>query len=130
MTAVVLRLVEQHHYEHRVHGEVKREAMPTYEVLVDGVKVGSVERRMFTREHKSKGNRYVNTRWTSPGWCGRALRGTGRYLEESSRRAALEQVLATHLGSTDYYSPGRREREQQAKALAASAKVEKTPAPR
>lgn len=39
-----------------------------FHVIFDGRVIGSIAYKMFTRESRSKGARYVNARWSSPGW--------------------------------------------------------------
>lgn len=62
--------------------------------LPDGTIIGRIERRMMTRETKSKGNRYVNVnaRWQSLGW--EYARISGRHsFERPSKKAALESLI-------------------------------------
>lgn len=40
-----------------------------YEVTLDGAVFGYVGYAMRTREHRTPGRRYVNSRWQSPGWA-------------------------------------------------------------
>lgn len=72
----------------------KTVTLPKYEVVLDGTVVGRVERGMLTRERRSAGRRYVNARWTSPGWryyAGGDAWGLG--LECRSRRDGVANVL-------------------------------------
>lgn len=41
----------------------------TWHVYLAGEPVGAIVFRMFTRETRSKGRTYVNSRWESPGWA-------------------------------------------------------------
>lgn len=66
-----------------------------FEVSWNGSVIGTVERRMLTRERKTPGRRYVNARWESPGWV--RHHGTsswsGRGLECSTKREGIESLL-------------------------------------
>lgn len=68
----------------------------TFEVSWGGKVIGSVERRMVTRERKTPGRRYVDARWESPGWVRR--RGTGgRALECYTKTEGIEALLRAAL---------------------------------
>lgn len=62
-----------------------------FEVSWSGRVIGTVERRMLTRERKTAGRRYVNARWQSPGWV--RLHGLGRALECLTKNEGIERLL-------------------------------------
>lgn len=66
-----------------------------WEVLVDGEVAGKVLYRLFTRERRSKGKRYVNARWRSPGW-GIIETGTSYCQEVRSRKEGVELLVHNH----------------------------------
>jgi len=93
VSRVVLRLVEVRtdtHYP-RFGGTVEVR-LPRYEVLLDGEVIGEVEREMMTRETRTAGRRYVNSRWRSPGWTYRGANGRWSGLECYSRRGGVERL--------------------------------------
>jgi hypothetical protein len=62
----------------------------------EGNVIGVVEYRMVTRERRSKGNRYVNARWSVPGWkYYNTLIPENRriVLEATSKKAAVDQIV-------------------------------------
>ena len=65
--------------------------MPTYRVLLDGEMIGTVSRSMITHERRSKGARYVNARWQSPGWRWSENGAFG--LECQTRRDGIKRLL-------------------------------------
>ncbi|HEX8321603.1 hypothetical protein [Longimicrobium sp.] len=65
--------------------------LPRYQVRLDGETIGTVERALLTRERRTPGRRYVNSRWESPGW--RYARTGSRSLECTSRRSGVVEVL-------------------------------------
>ena len=109
MSAVTLRLTDSETAEHRgLRSERKTITLPTYDVLLDGEKVGVVKRAMVTRETRSKGRRYVNSRWTSPGWV-----PMNRYWNDQPTRHKVV-ALALEQAGVDYRA---------AEVLARAAKV-------
>lgn len=69
-----------------------------YAVMLDETLLGYVHRRMVTRETRSKGKRYVNSRWESPGW----LRSDSptmawSYAESTSLKQAARSLLWEYL---------------------------------
>lgn len=79
-----------------------------FEVLLDGLPIGIVERVMLTRERRTPGRRYVNARWQSPGW--RYRPGATPYgwggREVPSRREGVERLLieVAGLGFNESYA--------------------------
>lgn len=67
-------------------------------VTLDGVVIGRITYSMITRERKTPGRRYVNSRWESPGW--RAyLPSAGAYgygRESYSRADAVRHLVFLH----------------------------------
>ena len=63
-----------------------------FEVSWSGKVIGTVERRMVTRERKTPGRTYVNARWQSPGWVRRHGAGD-RPLECYTKRGGIEDLL-------------------------------------
>lgn len=62
-----------------------------WEVLRGGRRIGEVRYEMRTRETRSKGRTYVNSRWWSPGWIGRS--SSSRYMPEWPSKAAVVRWL-------------------------------------
>lgn len=67
-----------------------------FEVSWDDQVIGTVERRMVTRERRTSGRRYVDARWESPGWVRRRSAG-GRALECYTKRDGIEALLRAAL---------------------------------
>ncbi len=68
-----------------------------YQVYIGDTLIGEIEYRMLTRERKSKGNRYVNARWQSPGWVYRPDGDSGRSLEAYfGRKDAIKRLTDYH----------------------------------
>lgn len=67
-----------------------------FEVSWAGEVIGTVERRMVTRERKTPGKRYVDARWESPGWVRRRSAGD-RSLECYTKSAGIEDLLRAAL---------------------------------
>lgn len=88
---IELKLVSTDHREHtgRHSRERKTVSLPTYEVLFDGERIGTVRRAMITRERRTGQNRYVDARWTSPGWM-----ASGRRMDYDTRLRAVAEVIA------------------------------------
>lgn len=63
-----------------------------WDVIFGGEVIGHIEYRMFTRERRTPGKRYVNARWEVPGWEVRAVGQNYSRQEESSRKRAVDQV--------------------------------------
>lgn len=63
-----------------------------WEIYRDGVYIGTVTHRLFTRERGPAGARYVHSRWESMGW-GYASERAGRQLEAFSKRDAIERIV-------------------------------------
>jgi len=61
----------------------------------DGTVIGRIRYRMFTRERRSRGLRYVHARWHSPGWGYTTTDGSYE-LEARSRKDAVERILRSH----------------------------------
>lgn len=64
-----------------------------WSVHIDGVLIGHIRYEMLTREQKTPGRTYVNSRWHSPGW---QYRSTGLSWFEpvpSTRKAAVERLV-------------------------------------
>ena len=91
---IILRFVEvTTSIHHPRRGGAGREVkLPRHEVLLDGMKIGEVERAMMTRETRTAGRVYVNSRWESPGW---EYRSVGRFgsTECYSRIDGVERLL-------------------------------------
>lgn len=114
MTAVVLRETNTTTRAYLPRRGLKREVtLRRFDVLMDGQKIGEVERAMLPREQRTPGRVYVNARWTSPGWQYREL--TGRALECYSRRDGIERLVRQQPGM-DW---------RQAEAAAKAARVER-----
>lgn len=64
-----------------------------WDVLLDDEVIGQIEYRMFTRENRTPGRMYVNSRWESPGWGYSTGSGFGRQFEASSKKDALERIV-------------------------------------
>ena len=62
-----------------------------WEVQRDGRRIGEVRYEMRTRETRSKGRMYVNSRWWSPGWVGRST--CTRHMPEWPSKAAVVRWL-------------------------------------
>lgn len=67
--------------------------LPSYDVLLDGEKIGQVRRAMITHERQTRGNRYVNARWQSPGWRYQVATSPTSW-EAFSRTQGIERILA------------------------------------
>lgn len=67
--------------------------LPSYDVYLDGTKIGRVYRAMVTHERRTKGNRYVNARWSSPGWRRSIAGGHSFGLETRSRTDGIEDLI-------------------------------------
>jgi hypothetical protein len=67
----------------------------TYDVIVDGIVVGMIEYRMFTRETRTAGRMYVNSRWESPAWGFATGENTfiGRQMEAPTKAEAVKRVV-------------------------------------
>lgn len=50
-----------------------------YEIVADGVVVGTVQERLVTFENRAPGQMYVNYRWQSPRWFAERLGETRRH---------------------------------------------------
>ncbi len=66
-----------------------------WDVYLDDVKIGSIVYRLMTREQRTPGRRYVNSRWESPGWEAITV-GSWRGLERSSKKDAIEYLVWRH----------------------------------
>lgn len=80
-----------------------------WHVYADGVPVGAIAYVMLTRETRSRGRTYVNTRWSSPGWVWSATPPnpdlptpyfTRSGIEAYSRKDAVDRILREHERST------------------------------
>ncbi len=70
----------------------------TYEVILNGVGIGRVFRRNFTREIKPRNSRIVTKRWQSLGWTYESKTNLGRrHFEVYTRTDAVEKLVADHL---------------------------------
>jgi hypothetical protein len=63
-----------------------------WEVTIDGEVIGYVHYRLLTREQRTPGKRYVNSRWQSPGWT-RSATKYGRSIEAYSKKDAIERLV-------------------------------------
>ncbi len=92
---VALRLLHSEKVRHsgRRSREAKDITLTTYDVLLDGEPIGQVERAMLTREQRTPGRRYVNARWSSPGWRYRGPSRSWGGFEVLSRREGILQLL-------------------------------------
>lgn len=50
-----------------------------YDIVLDGVVIGTVRERLVTMESRSPGRMYVNYRWNSPRWFAERLGQHARY---------------------------------------------------
>lgn len=66
-----------------------------WEVTIDGEVIGYIHYRLLTREQRTLGKRYVNSRWQSPGWT-RSATKHGRDLEVYSKKDAIERLVSDH----------------------------------
>ena len=62
--------------------------------LATGEVLGTVERRMVTRETRTEGRTYVNDRWESPGWRFYPQGGAVRGFECYSKSGGIETLVA------------------------------------
>lgn len=66
---VTLVLVDEGEFvKHGRWGDRKTRVGRVWDVFMGGKRIGAIERRMFTRERRVEGRRYVEARWQSPGW--------------------------------------------------------------
>jgi hypothetical protein len=92
-TGHILELVKDAEVKKATHRR-KEISLPTYAVVLDDQVIGWVYRAMLTRERRTKGRRYVDARWTSPGWMYRPGQARyGRAWEASSRKDGIERLL-------------------------------------
>lgn len=108
---VTLQVTRERVVDHRGRNSRRPQQVKlvTYDVRVDGALVGQVLREMVTRETRSAGRVYVNSRWESPGWRNQLdYRWAGKHglqgrryhgLDYYTRKAALEDLLHTALGT-------------------------------
>ena len=91
---IELVMKESNTIEHRGirFSEKKNVRLATFDVVLDGEVIGQVARRMLTRERRTPGRRYVDARWTSPGWV-YIEKGQWRSREVGSRREGVEHLL-------------------------------------
>lgn len=88
---ITVTLVEQGTRQR--HGRTSSVVGRVYEVKdAEGNVLGYVTRKMFTRERKVAGRRYVTARWESPGW-GVSTDRNGRYFEVASKRDGVEDLI-------------------------------------
>ena len=66
-----------------------------WDVFLGDELIGRIEHRMFTRETRSKGKRYVNSRWQSPGWA-YIVPGSWRGIEAYTRKDAIRSLVDHH----------------------------------
>ncbi len=76
-----------------------------WHVLYDGEVIGSIVYRMFTREQRTPGKMYVNSRWQSPGWGYRSGEARSAYdfhrpLEAFTKKDAVESIVRDHERNT------------------------------
>lgn len=83
-------------------------------VYADDIEVGKVFRAMATRERRTRGNTYVDRRWTSPAWYYQRTTDTRCSTDHPSRREALKRLLHEVIPGIDWTA---------ADALARDAKV-------
>lgn len=57
-----------------------------YDIILDGVVIGTVRERLVTMESRSPGRMYVNYRWESPRWFAERLGQNPRYRGGSETR--------------------------------------------
>jgi hypothetical protein len=68
--------------------------LKAYDVILDGIIIGSVCERMVTFESRTPGRVYVNYRWESPRWFAEQLGENSRYRGGSeTRKGAVEGLL-------------------------------------
>ena len=74
------------------------EGYPTYDLFVDGEKIGSVRKTTITVEHSSAGNRYVNSRYESkPRYWAIDVPGHYDYgLTYDTRKRAVAEAVEAH----------------------------------
>lgn len=82
----------------RSHGDKKKIIVgKAWDVLLGDEVIGTLEYRMFTREDRTPGRMYVNSRWESPGWgYTEGARHTGPQWEARSKKDALERIVRAH----------------------------------
>lgn len=97
MKVEVVQIEAGHEREYRGHHRgqlMKARVGRVWDVLIDGEVVGEVRFDMRTRETKSYGRTYVNSRWESPGWTWRMKElGWGRGLERSSKKQCVAAIV-------------------------------------
>ena len=69
-----------------------------WEVSLGGEVIGYIHYRLLTREQRTPGKRYVNSRWRSPGWTTSDTMH-GRNVEAYSKKDAIERLVRQHEGS-------------------------------
>lgn len=66
-----------------------------YRCMVDGHQAGFIRYMMLTRERSTPGKRYVNSRWSSPGWAADENLH-GRAFECDSLKHGAERTARDH----------------------------------
>lgn len=69
-----------------------------WDVHHDGKLVAQIRYIMITRETRSRGRTYVNSRWESPGW--QVTTDRGRYWREEPSRSSCLTHIAAHVWRT------------------------------
>lgn len=74
------------------------EGYPEYDLLIDGERIGSVRKTTRTVEHRSAGNRYVNSRYESkPRYWAIDVPGHRDYgLDYDTRKVAVAKAVEAH----------------------------------
>lgn len=73
-------------------------------VEIDGQIIGHIRYRLLTREQRTPGRRYVNSRWQSPGWeyqessepYTSIYSGKSYWGEATSKKQAVENLVWQH----------------------------------
>lgn len=75
------------------HGQKTTKIGDRWHVKHNGKVIGIIERDLVTREQKTPGRMYVNSRWKSPGW--RYGIGEPNYLRQEaySKKDAIERIM-------------------------------------
>lgn len=95
-------------YRGRIRHAMRRVTIDrVWHVYLDGEPVGAIAYVMRTRETRTRGRTYVNTRWQSPAWMWTARRPDPNLptpyfngAEAYSKADAVERILRDHERST------------------------------
>ncbi|AXQ68813.1 hypothetical protein HOU00_gp312 [Caulobacter phage CcrPW] len=85
---VELRKIDTSGEREEVFGRRKRQRrrLNAYDIIHDGVVIGTVRERLVTFENRSPGKMYVNYRWQNPRWFAERLGQNPRYRGGSETR--------------------------------------------